>query len=98
LNISEFIKDWLRAWTGNNADLTNYMNAQVPPPAPPPPPDKPTVSIKYEVLPPAAQIQLLAQIGIKVGPQDLLSAVPQMPLPGARPALPSPQPVPLGAQ
>ena len=96
LNIAEFIKDWLRACVGNNADLTTYMNAQPPPQAPPPPPDKPTVSIGYKDLPPAAQIQLLQQIGIKVGPGDLLPAVPQ--IPGARPALPAPQPVPMGAQ
>ena len=51
------------------------------------PPDKPTVSIAYKDLPPDAQVQLLAQIGIKIQPP----APPMMPgQPGAS-GLPPPQ-------
>jgi hypothetical protein len=96
LNMDELLKDWLRAVTGNDADLTMYMNTEPPPATPPPPPDKPNVSIAYGDLPAAAQIQLLAQIGIKLSPGDI--PPPMLSQPGARPGLPAPQPVPMGAK
>jgi ABC-type Fe2+-enterobactin transport system substrate-binding protein len=48
-----------------------------------PPPEKPNVSVSYADLPPAAQGQLLAQMGINVNPQDLIP-VPA-PLPAVTP-------------
>ena len=89
---------WINSESGRTAKITNpegFANVrlhgiehQKAMTAPPPPTKPPSESINFKDLPPAGQIQMAGEAGIKLGPQDVMP--PQVSAPQGPNTLPAP--------